>query len=380
MTKNPKITSYSDLLGHQTPRGVTNRHMRTTSSTRRDVLAALGAAGVGSVAGCTGTEGSDSGLTAAFVYNHEASGLGYTQAHDDARQAIDEEFDWLETKYTESVSGGDAERVISEYANSDADVVFGTNFAFMDPMYNVAGEHPDTTFVHCSGFRTRENMGRYFGRLYQARYLTGIAAGHVTESDTLGYVASVPIAEVIRQLNAFFLGAQSVNPDVTMKVRWLETFMDPPTATEATDALVDEGADVINNHMSTAAPVSAAADNDAWAFTYTTSMSESGGDYYGGSALFNWKEYYRPTLQSINDGDWEAGTYWEGLDTGVVSAELGDAIPDDAVSAVESAESEIANGDLDIWAETPFEGEDDPFLFQEMNSYVDGIEGEVPSN
>lgn len=355
--------------------------MVKTSNTRRDVLKALSVASVGGMAGCTGSGGDgDSGVTAAFVYNHEASGLGYTQAHDDARQAVEEEFDWLETQYTESVSGGDAERVLSEYANSGADVVFGTNFAFMDPMYNVAGEYPDTKFEHCSGFRTRENMGRYFGRLYQARYLTGMAAGRVTETNTLGYVASVPIAEVVRQLNAFFLGAQAVNPDVTMKVRWLNTFMDPPTATEATTALIDEGADVINNHMSTAAPVSAAADNDAWAFTYTTSMSESGGEYYGGSARFDWVEYYRPTLQSINDENWEADTYWKGLETDVVSAELGDEIPDDVVNEVESAESEIANGNRDIWAGTPFEGEDDEFLFQEMGSYVDGIEGEVPSN
>jgi len=324
------------------------------------------------------TAGED--VTAAFVYNHEASGLGYTQAHDDGRQAVAEEFDWLETEYTESVSGGDAARVIEQYARGDADIVFTTNFAFMDPTHSVATDFPDMKFAHCSGFRQRDNMSRYFGRLYQARYLTGIAAGRLTESNTLGYVASIPIAEVIRQLNAFFLGAQSVNPDVTMKVRWLETFMDPPTATETANALVDEGADVINNHMSTAAPVSTAADNDAWAFTYTTSMADAGGEYYGGSALFDWSEYYRPTLESVHQGTWEADAYWRGLDAGVVSAELGDSVPDDVVSEVEDAESRIVSGDLDIWAGTQFEGEQDTFFFQEMSSYVDGIEGQVPGN
>lgn len=337
------------------------------------------------MAGCGGSGGSggdSSGaeVTAAFVYNHEAGGLGYTQAHDNGRQAADDAFDWLETEYTESVSGGDAARVIEQYARGDADVVFTTNFAFMDPTYNVASEFPDTKFEHCSGFRTRENMGRYFGRLYQARYLTGIAAGRLTDANTLGYVASIPIPEVIRQLNAFYLGAQSVNPEVTMKVRWLDTFMDPPTATETANALVDEGADVINNHMSTAAPVTAAADNDVWAFTYTTSMAEAGGQYYGGSALFNWGEYYKPALQSIKEGSWEADAYWRGLEDGVVSAELGEQVPDDIVNEVEDAESRIAEGSLNIWADTQFDGESDEFLFQQMGSYVDGIEGQSPNN
>ena len=355
--------------------------MNDRTHTRRNVLGGLGTAGIVGIAGCSGSSNNNSSnITASFVYNHDASGLGYTQAHDDARQTVDEEFDWLETEYTESVSGGDASRVIEEYARGDSDIIFGTNFAFMDPMNNVAGDFPDTTFEHCSGFKTRQNMGRYFGRLYESRYLTGMAAGELTEEDTLGYVASVPIAEVIRQLNAFFLGARAVNPEVTMNVRWLDTFMDPPSATEATNALVDTGADVINNHMSTAAPVTAAADNEVWAFTYTTSMSESGGEHYGGSALFNWAEYYRPTLQAINNDEWTSDAYWEGLGSGIVASELGDSVPSDVVSEVESAESDIIDGNLDIWADTQFEAESDSFLFQEMASYVDGIEGSVPGN
>jgi basic membrane protein A len=354
--------------------------MNSENLSRRNAIRALGAVGIGSIAGCSSSSSDSSGVRAAFVYNHEASGLGYTQAHDTGRQTVNDEFDWLETVYTESVSGGDASRVITEYARGDTDIVFATNFAFMDPMYNVASDFPETKFEHCSGFRSRDNMGRYFGRLYQARYLTGIAAGQLTESNTLGYVASIPIPEVIRQLNAFFLGAKSVNPDVTMKVRWLNTFMDPPTATEATNALVDEGADVINNHMSTAAPVTAAANNDAWSFTYTTSMSESGGNRYGGSAVFNWAEYYRPALQSINEGNWEADNYWEGLESGVVSAELGDAVPDSVVEEVASAEESIKSGEINVWADTEFKGKDDSFLFESMASYVDGIEGEVPNS
>jgi len=352
--------------------------MKRNNISRRAVLSSIGAAGVAGLAGCAGDDGESAEVEAAFVYAHEASGLGYTQAHDNGRQLINDEFDWLETSYTEEVGAEDTARAVEQYARRDADIIYATNFDHMDGMFEVAEEYPDTRFEHCSGFLQRENMGRYFARLYEARYLTGIAAGQLTETDTLGYVASVPIAEVVRQLNAFYLGAASVNPDVSMNVRWLNTFNDPPSASDAADALADDGADVINNHMSTAAAVSAARSNDAWSFTYTTSMSEDGGDLYGGSALFNWGEYYRQSIESVRDGSWEASAYWEGLDDGVVDVELGDAVSDSIVADVETAREDLISGEIDIWEDTEFEGADDEFLFGEMESYVDGIEGEVP--
>jgi len=333
------------------------------------------------LAGCSGGEADSDGISAAFIYQAEVSDVGWDRAHEDARQAVTEEFDWLETDYSEAVATGDVERVIEQYISNGTDVIFGTTFGYMDPMAEMAPDYPDTIFEHCSGFRTEENMGRYYGRLYQARYLCGVAAGLLTESNQLGYVAAFPIPELVRQINAFMLGARSVNSDVTMSVRWTNEWVNPSAVTQAVNELTDNGADVINNQQTTTAAVETAADNDAWAFTYTTSMSEAGGDYYGSSAVFNWEEFYRPTLEAVNNGNWESDAYWAGLESGVVGVDdFGPQVPDDVVSEVETQKQEIIDGDRNVWAGTEFEGESDEFLFGEMSSYVEGIEGEVPES
>jgi basic membrane protein A len=334
------------------------------------------------LAGCSGGESSSSsGVSAAFIYQAEVSDVGWDRAHEDARQAVTEEFDWLETEFSEAVSTGNVKRVIEQYIGNGTDVIFGTTFGYMDPIAEMAPDYPDTIFEHCSGFRTKENMGRYYGRLYQARYLCGVAAGMLTETNQMGYVAAFPIPELVRQLNAFMLGARSVNPDVTMSVRWTNGWVNPSAVTQSVNALTDNGADVINNHQTTTAAVETATDNEAWAFTYTTSMSEAGGEYYGSSALFNWEEFYRPTLQAVNNGNWESDAYWKGLDAGVVGVDdFGPQVPDDVVSEVETQQQEIIDGDRTVWQGSEFEGESDEFLFGEMGSYVEGIEGEVPES
>jgi basic membrane protein A len=330
--------------------------------------------------GGSGSSGGDT-INAAFIYQAEVGDVGWDRAHEDARQAVTEQFDWLETAYSEAVAPGDVQRVIEQYISSGMDVVFGTTFGYMDPMADMAPDYPDTVFEHCSGFRTTENMGRYYGRLYQARYLCGIAAGLLTETDQLGYVAAFPIPELVRQINAFVQGARTVNPEVTADVRWTNAWVDPPAVTQAVNALTNDGADVINNHQTTTAATRTAAKNEAWAFTYTTSMAEAGGDWYGSSALFNWEEFYGPTLQAIKDGEWGSDAYWEGLDAGVVSVdEFGPQVPDSVVSEVESYQAELVSGERTVWQGTQFEGESDEFLFGEMQSYVEGVNGEVPSS
>ena len=356
--------------------------MSKRNLTRRSALKLAGAAGLTGLAGCSGGESeSSSGVSAAFIYQAEVSDVGWDRAHEDARQAVTEEFDWLETDFSEAVATGDVQRVMEQYIGNGTDVIFGTTFGYMDPMAEMAPDYPDTIFEHCSGFRTEENMGRYYGRLYQARYLCGVAAGLLTETNQMGYVAAFPIPELVRQLNAFMLGARSVNSDVTMSVRWTNEWVNPSAVTQAVNELTDNGADVIGNHQTTTAAVETAAENEAWAFTYTTSMAEAGGDYYGSSALFNWEEFYRPTLEAINNGNWESDAYWEGLESGVVGVDdFGPQVPDDVVSEVESQQESIINGDTNVWEGTEFEGESDEFLFGEMSSYVEGIEGEVPES
>lgn len=388
--------------------------MSRTILTRRDALkAAGGTAGILGLAGCSGGSGGSGGsdsteasgstetsdsteasgstetttsssseeVNAAFIYQAEVGDVGWDRAHEDARQAVTEEFDWLNTQFSEAVAPGDVQRVIEQYISSGMDVIFGTTFGYMDPMADMSPDYPDTVFEHCSGFRTTENMGRYYGRLYQARYLCGVAAGLLTETNQLGYVAAFPIPELVRQINAFVEGARSVNPDVTADVRWTNGWVDPPAVTQAVNALTNDGADVINNHQTTTAATQTAAENEAWAFTYTTSMAEAGGDYYGNSAVFNWEEFYRPTLEAVHEGSWGSDAYWEGLDSGVVGlGDWGPEVPDDVISQVESVQEELVSGDRTVWEDTQFAGESDAFLFGEMQSYVEGINGEVPSS
>ena len=381
---------------------------------RRDALRALGVAGMIGIAGCGGDGGSDGGgddggggsdgsdgsdggstdgddggdtedggmdtVRAAWVYNSEVGDLGWSWAHNEGRKATAEEFDWLETDFTEAVAPENSERIFRQYANDGFDVVFGCTFGYQDPMASVAEDFPDIRFEHNTGYLTRENMGRYMGRIYQARYMAGVAAGMVTETNSLGYVAAFPIAEVVRGINAFTLGAASVNDEISTKVRWTNTWFDPPTEQEAASSLIDEGVDVMAQHQDSPAAVRAANEADIWATGYDAPMGEFGGDNYLTSPIWHWEEFYRPTVESVREGTWEADAYWKGLNAGIVDlSKWGPNVSGDVKSEVADVRSRIESGDLDVWAGSQFEGESDEFLFQEMSSYVEEVDGEVPN-
>jgi len=365
--------------------------MSNESKPRRDVLKGIGAAGAVALAGCSGGGDGDSegdggaptteqeSIRAAFAYVGEVRNVGWTAAHDNGRLALEEEYEWVETEFSEGVGQSDASATFSQWAEDGVDVVFGTTFEHMDPMFEVSEQYPDTVFEHCSGFRQNDtNMGRYYGRRYQPEFLCGVAAGHVTETDTLGYIAPIPIPEIIRQLNSFAVGASTVNDSVSMEVRWINAWEDPSQSRQAASALVDEGADVVVNHLDSAAGTAAAADEGAWAVATNTPMPEAGGDNYLGSAAFDWGEFYKPTVEAVHDGEYEPDWEWLGLDSGVAYIDMGDPLPDDVVSDVETKQSEIMNGERTVWQDTQFAGWSDPELFGEITSYVSSVEGSPP--
>ncbi|PKN46968.1 MAG: BMP family ABC transporter substrate-binding protein, partial [Deltaproteobacteria bacterium HGW-Deltaproteobacteria-20] len=186
----------------------------------------------------------------AFIYIGVPGDLGWTHEHDVGRLQIEAAFgDKVKTAYMENVpEGPDATRVIRQYAQDGYDMIIATSFGYMDPMVEVAAEFPKVKFIHCSGYKTSDNMSTYFGRIYQARYLAGIVAGKMTKTNIIGYPGAFPIPEVVRGINAFTLGARSVNPKVQVRVVWTNTWYDPVKEREAAVALLDAGADIITQH------------------------------------------------------------------------------------------------------------------------------------
>ncbi len=287
----------------------------------------------------------DKDMKVGFVYVSPIGDAGWSYAHEVGRQAI-EHMDGVTTSYVESVpEGPDSERVILNMARKGFDLVFATSFGYMDPMLKVAAQFPKVSFMHCSGFKTSENMGNYFGRMYQARYLSGVVAGAMTKSNTIGYAAAFPIPEVIRGINAFTLGAQSVNPDVTVRVVWTKTWYDPATEKEAAKSLLDVGADVIAQHQDSPGPQEAAQEKGVYSIGYNSDMTTFAPKAHMTAPVWNWGPYYAKVVDSVRKGTWKAESAWPGLAEGIVDlAPFGEMVPKDLQAKVNSLKADIAEG------------------------------------
>ncbi len=293
---------------------------------------------------CTGNA-ADKEMKVGFVYVSPIGDAGYSYAHDVGRQAV-EKMDGVTTSYVESVpEGPDSERVILNMARKGYDIIFSTSFGFMDPTLKVAKKFPKVAFLHCSGFKKSANMGNYFGRIYQARYLSGIVAGKMTKSNVIGYVAAFPIPEVIRGINAFTLGAQSVNPDVTVRVVWTKTWYDPATEKEAAKSLLDVGADIIAQHQDSPGPQEAAEEKGVYSIGYNSDMASLAPKAHLTAPIWNWGPYYTKIVEQVRKGTWKAGSDWPGLDQNVVDlAPFGPMVPKKLQEQVLAMKKEIASG------------------------------------
>lgn len=258
-------------------------------------------------------------IKVAFVYVGPVGDAGYTYAHDLGRRYLVKELPQVESTIVESVpEGADAERVFTELAEKGNKIIFATSFGYMDYVQKVAARYPDVVFLHCSGYKTSKNSGTYFGRIYEARYLSGIVAGKQTKKNSIGYVAAFPIPEVVRGINAFTLGAQSVNSDVKVKVVWTNTWYDPGTEKEAARSLLNAGVDLIAMHQDTPAPMQAAEEKGALAVSYNTDMRSFAPKAVLTGPVWNWGPYYVKTVKAVLDGTWKSEQYWGGLSDGVI--------------------------------------------------------------
>jgi basic membrane protein A and related proteins len=268
-------------------------------------------------------------LKVGFVYTSPVGDAGYSWAHDQGRKAI-EKMGNIKTSYVEAVKeGADAERVIENMARGGYDLVFTTSFGFMDPTMKVAKDFPNVKFMHCSGFKSGQNVSNYFGRIYQARYLTGMTAGYMTKSNTIGYVAAFPIPEVIRGINAFTLGVRSVNPKAQVRVVWTKTWFDPALEKDAAISLLDVGSDVIAQHQDSAGPQEAAQERGKYSIGYNSDMAAFAPKAHLTAAVWNWAPLYESIIKEVREGTWKGDrAIWWGMDKGVVDiAPFGAMVP-----------------------------------------------------
>ena len=330
-------------------------------------------------------------LKIAFAYVGPVGDGGWSYAHDNGRKALEKEFgDKIVTTFVESVpESADAERVLRDFVGQGNKLVFGTTFGYMESMVKVAADHPEVKFEHATGYKSAANLRTYDSRTYEGAYLAGIIAGAMTKSNTLGVVGSVPIPEVLRNINSFTLGAQSVNPKIKTKVVWVNEWFSPPKETEAATSLINGGADVLFQNTDSPAVLKTAQEKGKRAFGWDSDMTAYGPKAHLASAIINWGPYYIKATRDALDGTWSTGQAWWGVKEGAIDlVSIADDVPADTKAKVEAVKNGLKDGSFVIW-KGPLAGQDgkpvldkdvvadDQFL-SGVNFYVKGVEGKIP--
>ena len=331
-------------------------------------------------------------LKVAFAYVGPVGDGGWTFAHDKGRKDVEKAFgDKVVTSFVEKVpESADAERVIRDMAGQGNKLIFGTTFGYMEPMLKIAGDTKDVKFEHATGYKTADNMRTYDSRTYEGAYMAGVIAGKMSVSGKLGVVGSVPIPEVVRNINSFTLGAQSVNPKATTKVVWVNEWFNPPKETEAATALINGGADVLFQNTDSSAVLQTAEKMGKRAFGWDSDMTAYGPKAHLASAVINWGPYYVKAVGEALDGKWTGGTSaWWGVKEGAIDiVSIAADVPDDTKKRVADVKAGLKDGTFSIWKGPIMDNTgkeliakdvvaDDKFLGG-LKTYVKGVEGKVP--
>ena len=330
-------------------------------------------------------------LKVGFVYVGPIGDHGWTYQHHDGLLAVQEEFgDRVETIYLENIAEGpDAERAITRMAREGAGLIFTTSFGFMDPTIKVAARFPDVKFEHATGYKRADNVAIYSARFYEGRYIIGQIAAQMSESGVAGYIASFPIPEVVRGINAFLLGAQTINPDFKLKVVWVNTWFDPGKEADAAKVLIGQGADIITQHTDSTAPLQIAEEQGVVGFGQASDMIKFAPNAQLTSVIDEWAPYYVARTRAVLDGTWESTDTWDGIAPGMVRMAPYTNMPDEVKALAMETEAAIASGELH-----PFKG---PIYDQEgemvigegealddgtllgMDWYVQGVDDKLPA-
>jgi basic membrane protein A and related proteins len=331
-------------------------------------------------------------LKIAFAYVGPVGDGGWTFAHDNARKALEAEFgDKIVTSFVEKVpEAADAERVFRDMVGQGNKLIFGTTFGYMEPMLKVAADSKDVKFEHATGYKQADNMRTYDSRTYEGAYMAGVIAGGMTKSNKLGVVGSIPIPEVIRNINSFTLGAQSVNPKIRTKVVWVNEWFNPPKETEAAQSLINQGADVLFQNTDSSAVLQTAGKNKKWAFGWDSDMTAYAPEAHLASSVINWAPYYIKSTKDALEGTWQGGGHtWWGVKEGAIDiVSINDKVPAELKEKVEKVKAGLKDGSFVIW-KGPLVGSDGKALLKAdeaaddkfmsgINFYVKGVEGKVP--
>jgi simple sugar transport system substrate-binding protein len=331
-------------------------------------------------------------LKAAWIYVGPVGDAGWSYAHDLGRKAVEAKFgSAVSTSFVEKVpEGADAERVIRDLAQQGNKIIFATSFGYMEPMLKVAGDFPDVKFEHATGYKSAPNMRIYDASLYQDAYLAGVIAGRMTKTGTLGFVGSFPIPEVLRNINAYTLGAQSVNPKVTTKVVWVNTWFDPPKESEAAQSLINARADVLLQNTDSTAVLQTAEKNGKYAFGWDSDMSAFAPKAHLASCVVLWAPYYEKTVNDVLNKTWKTEVTKWGTKEGINDfAKVAEFVPAEVKAEVEKIKAGLKDGSFSVFKGPIVDSSGKEQLAKDVvgdeawkggiNFFVKGVEGKIPS-
>ena len=330
-------------------------------------------------------------LKVGFIYLGPIGDFGWTYQHELGRQAVVKHFgDKVETSYLENVNEGpDAERAIEQLARTGHKLIFTTSFGFMDATVKVAKKYPNAYFEHNTGYKREKNLATYSARFYEGRYIQGQIAAKMSKSGVLGYIGSFPIPEVVSGMNSTMLGAQSINPNIKVKIIWVNTWFDPGKEADAAKALVDQGADVIMQHTDSPAAMQVSEARGKYAFGQDSDMIKVGPKAQLTAIVNNWAPYYVERVQAVLDNKWTSGDVWGGLNTKLLLMAPYTNMPDDVKKMAEDTQAAISSGKLHPF-KCPVVAQDgstveckggahlDDGQILSMNFYVKGIDDKIP--
>ena len=326
---------------------------------------------------------------ACWVYLGAVGDFGWTYQHDQARKTVEKDMgDKVETVYVENVAEADSAGPMERLAKDGCKIIFATSFGYMEPALEVAAKYPDVKFEHATGFKTAANLTTYNARFYEGRYVAGQIAAKMSKTGIAGYIVSFPIPEVVMGINAFELGAQSVNPNFKLKIVWANTWFDPGKEGDAAKVLFSQGADIITQHTDSAAPLTVAEEQKKFGFGQASDQIKFAPHAQLTSLIDNWAPYYEARIKAAMDGSWKSQQSWDGMAQGTVKLAPYTNMPDDVAKMATDTAEKIRTGKLFPFA-GPITKQDGSVVGEAgkslpdgdmlgMNWYVKGIDDQLP--